>query len=52
MQSASNWGERPLSRDLLDYAAGDVEYLLELQEILQASLEQDPKKLVCIYTYD
>ncbi len=37
--SADNWATRPLPESWLDYAALDVDYLLELHEILRADLE-------------
>lgn len=35
----SNWGQRPLSERALDYAAGDVSYLLPLTDALQGRLD-------------
>jgi ribonuclease D len=34
----ANWSQRPLDRDMLDYAATDVYYLPELRDKLQAEL--------------
>jgi ribonuclease D len=34
----ANWAQRPLSSQMLDYALSDVQYLLELEDILTARL--------------
>lgn len=34
----ANWGKRPLSPEMIDYAAGDTAYLLELKDILARRL--------------
>ncbi|MEK7814500.1 MAG: ribonuclease D, partial [Chloroflexota bacterium] len=34
----SNWGQRPLTADQLDYARRDTHYLLPLRDLLQAAL--------------
>ena len=36
----ADWSMRPLTRDMLDYAAQDTLYLLELKDILRAELER------------
>ena len=36
----ADWGKRPLTREMLDYARFDTHYLLELRDSLQAELEQ------------
>ncbi len=36
----ADWGRRPLSADLLDYARLDTHYLLDLRDLLQAELEE------------
>jgi len=38
-QARSDWCKRPLEGKLLDYAASDVVWLIELQKLLRASLE-------------
>jgi ribonuclease D len=38
-QARSDWCKRPLSSDLLHYAASDVAWLIELQGLLQDALE-------------
>jgi len=38
-QARSDWCRRPLSADLLHYAASDVAWLIELQDLLQEGLE-------------
>ena len=35
----SDWGRRPLSNEALDYAAGDVRYLVALRETLDQKLQ-------------
>mgnify|MGYP001050125356 CR=1 FL=1 len=39
-QARSDWCRRPLSDDLLRYAASDVAWLIELQDLLQEGLEK------------
>lgn len=41
--SAADWSQRPLPDAWLDYAALDVELLIELRDILQAELERTGK---------
>lgn len=41
--SAADWSERPLPEDWLRYAALDVEFLVELRDLLAAALEQAGK---------
>jgi ribonuclease D len=41
--SAADWSTRPLPADWLNYAALDVELLIELREVLQAELERTGK---------
>jgi cobalt/nickel-transporting P-type ATPase D len=41
----SNWKQRPLSKEQLDYAAMDAFYLIELRNILHQKLSKDDKKL-------
>ncbi|HET9453522.1 MAG TPA: HRDC domain-containing protein [Gemmatimonadaceae bacterium] len=36
----ADWSMRPLTRDMLDYAAQDTAYLLELRELLKHELER------------
>ncbi len=36
----ADWTKRPLSREMLEYAAGDVHYLLELRDILKGELKR------------
>jgi len=36
----ADWGERPLSRELLDYARFDTHYLIPLRDLLKAELEE------------
>ena len=36
----ADWSARPLSREMLDYAAADTRYLPQLRDILRAGLEQ------------
>jgi ribonuclease D len=36
----ADWSARPLSREMLDYAAADTRYLPRLRDILRAALEQ------------
>ena len=36
----ADWGRRPLSKEMLDYAAGDTVYLKKLRDILGAELEK------------
>lgn len=36
----ADWSARPLSREMLDYAAADTRYLPQLRDILRAALEQ------------
>jgi ribonuclease D len=38
-QARSDWCKRPLAQKLLDYAASDVVWLIELQKLLSESLE-------------
>jgi ribonuclease D len=54
-QARSDWCKRPLERKLLDYAASDVVWLIELQKLLHESLtacgrlawlEEDCRRLV------
>lgn len=40
----ANWLQRPLKREMLDYAAEDVVHLVELTEMLLADLEQRGRK--------
>ncbi len=42
--SAADWSTRPLPADWLDYAALDVELLIELREVLLAELERTGKR--------
>lgn len=35
----ADWGERPLARDLLEYARFDTRYLIPLRDLLKAELE-------------
>lgn len=35
----ANWGQRPLSYQMIDYALNDVRYLLELADIFEETLE-------------
>ena len=37
--SAKNWAKRPLSQEMLAYAAGDVAYLLPLANVLKEELK-------------
>ncbi|MEE6281142.1 HRDC domain-containing protein [Georgenia sp. MJ170] len=41
--SAADWSTRPLPEDWLRYAALDVEFLLELRDVLVADLDRDGK---------
>ena len=41
--SAADWSKRPLPAPWLEYAALDVEVLLELREVLGAQLEETGK---------
>lgn len=41
--SAADWSQRPLPESWLDYAALDVELLIELREVLAAELERTGK---------
>ncbi|MBN2043329.1 MAG: HRDC domain-containing protein [Candidatus Aenigmarchaeota archaeon] len=36
----ADWTKRPLTREMLEYAAGDVDHLLELRDLLKAELER------------
>jgi ribonuclease D len=36
----ADWGARPLTRDLLEYARFDTRYLIPLRDLLQAELEE------------
>ncbi len=40
----ANWLQRPLKREMLDYAAEDVAHLVELTELLLADLEKRGRK--------
>ncbi len=39
----ADWGRRPLTKEMLDYAAGDTVYLKKLRDILGAELEKKGK---------
>ncbi len=41
----TDWLRRPLTDDQLNYAASDVEYLLQLTDVLQADLEKEGRSL-------
>jgi len=39
----ADWGRRPLTRDMLDYAAGDTQYLKRLRDIMRKELDENGK---------
>jgi ribonuclease D len=41
MIQKANWGARPLSNELLQYAAQDTHYLIPIRDLLEAELQEN-----------